>query len=50
LIKVLNLDFNDNIKLLKALVENLNKAEEIGMRGEVIDVALTFKILCTNKL
>jgi hypothetical protein len=32
------------------LVENLRVAEEIGMRGELIDVALTFKILCTKYL
>jgi|FLMP01.2.fsa_nt_emb hypothetical protein len=50
LMKVLNMEENDDNKALKQLVENLKVAEEIGMRGELIDVALTFKILCTKYL
>jgi hypothetical protein len=36
--------------LLKVLVENLNRAKDIGMRGEIIDLATTLKALCTKLL
>jgi len=32
------------------LVQNLQQAKQIGMRGEVIDLATTLKALCTKLL
>lgn len=36
--------------MLKVLVDNIAIAKQIGMRGEVIDVAVTLKALCTKFL
>ena len=52
LMRAINMDIgsgNDN-QLLQKLVESLNRAKELGMRGEVIDIATTLKALCTKLL
>ena len=36
--------------MLKTLVDNLKKAKDIGMRGELIDIATTLKALCVKLL
>jgi len=40
----------DENQQLKSLVENLNEAKRIGMRGEIIDIANALKVLCTKLL
>ena len=50
LIRAINMEIHDDNELLKILVENLKKAKEIGMRGEVIDIATTLKALCVKLL
>jgi 5,10-methylene-tetrahydrofolate dehydrogenase/methenyl tetrahydrofolate cyclohydrolase len=49
LIKAINLELGQNTDeaLLKMLVENWNRAKQIGMRGEIIDIAELLKKLCT---
>ena len=49
--KAINMDnTGQDEQLLKVLVENLQNAKRIGMRGEVIDIATTLKALCTKLL
>ena len=50
LMRAINMEIHDDNELLKILVENLNKAKDIGMRGEVIDMATTLKVLCVKLL
>lgn len=50
LLRAINMEIHDDPELLKVLVENLNKAKEIGMRGEIIDFAKTLKALCLKLL
>ena len=50
LMRAINMEIHDDNELLKILVENLNKAKDIGMRGEVIDIATTLKVLCVKLL
>ena len=50
LMKAINMEIHNDNDLLKILVENLNIAKKIGMRGEVIDIATTLKALCTKLL
>ena len=50
LLRAINMEIHDDNELLRMLVENLNKAKDIGMRGEVIDVATTLKALCKKLL
>jgi len=50
LIKAINMEIHDDNEMLKVLVENIAIAKKIGMRGEVIDIAVTFKALCTKFL
>ena len=50
LMRAINMEIHDDNELLKILVENLKKAKEIGMRGEVIDIATTLKALCVKLL
>ena len=50
LIQAINMEIHDDHELLKVLVENIDIAKKIGMRGEVIDVAVTLKALCTKLL
>ncbi len=40
----------DENQQLKSLVENLNEAKRIGMRGELIDIASALKVFCTKLL
>lgn len=35
---------------LKSLVEDLNEAKRLGMRGEIIDMANALKVMCTKLL
>ena len=44
------MEIHDDVELLKILVENLNKAKNIHMRGEVIDIANTLKVLSMKLL
>lgn len=44
------MEIHDDNEMLKVLVENIAIAKRIGMRGEVIDVAITLKALCTKFL
>lgn len=44
------MEIHDDHELLRVLVENIEIAKKIGMRGEVIDVAVTLKALCTKLL
>lgn len=44
------MEIHDDNELLRILVDNLKKAKEIGMRGEVIDIATTLKALCIKLL
>ena len=46
----MDLSIGSDDKLLQILVDNLNKAQKIGMRGEVIDIATTLKALCKKLL
>ena len=50
LMRAINMEIHDDNELLKILVENLQKAKQIGMRGEVIDIATTLKALCVKLL
>ena len=50
LIKAINMEIHDDNDMLKILVENLEIAKKIGMRGEVIDLAITLKALCIKFL
>ena len=50
LIRAINMEITDDIKLLKTLVDNLDRAYEMDMRGELIDFARTFKRLCSQLL
>lgn len=50
LIRAINMEIHDDNELLKILVENLKKAKELNMRGEVIDIATTLKALCVKLL
>ena len=50
LIKAINMEIHDDIEMLRVLVENIAIAKKIGMRGEVIDLAVTLKALCTKFL
>ena len=50
LMRAINMEIHDDNELLKLLVENLKKAKDIGMRGEVIDIATTLKALCVKLL
>ena len=50
LMRAINMEIHDDNELLKILVENLNKAKDVGMRGEVIDIATTLKVLCVKLL
>jgi len=44
------MEIHDDNVLLRTLVENLHIAKRIGMRGEVIDMAIFFKALVTKLL
>jgi hypothetical protein len=44
------MEIHDDNEMLKVLVDNIAIAKQIGMRGEVIDVAVTLKALCTKFL
>ena len=50
LIRAINMEIHDDNELLKTLVDNLQKAKKIGMRGDLIDIATTLKALCTKLL
>lgn len=50
LIKAINMEIHDDNEMLKILVDNIEIAKRIGMRGEIIDVAVTLKALCTKFL
>ena len=52
LMKAINMDLSSGSddKLLQILVENLIRAKQIGMRGDVIDIATTLKELCRKLL
>lgn len=50
LTRAINMEIHDDNELLKILVENLKKAKEIGMRGEMIDMAITLKALSVKLL
>lgn len=50
LLRAINMEIHDDNELLRMLVENLNRAKEIGMRGEIIDIATTLKALCKKLL
>ena len=50
LIKVLNMELTDDNELNSMLENALNEAKRIGMRGEIIDVAMTLKMLRNNFL
>ena len=50
LLRAINMEIHDDNAMLKTLVDNLRKAKEIGMRGEVIDIATTLKALCVKLL
>lgn len=44
------MEIHDDNKMLKVLVENISIAKKIGMRGEVIDIAVLLKALCSKFL
>jgi hypothetical protein len=44
------MEIHDDNEMLRLLVENLAVAKKIGMRGEVIDIAITLKALSTKFL
>ena len=50
LMRAINMEIHDDNELLKTLVDNLKKAKDIGMRGELIDIATTLKALCVKLL
>ena len=50
LLRAINMEIHDDNELLRMLVENLNRAKDIGMRGEIIDIATTLKALCKKLL
>ena len=50
LMKAINMEIHNDNELLKVLVDNLQIAKKIGMRGEVIDIATTLKALCSKLL
>ncbi len=50
LIKAINMEIHDDNEMLRVLVDNIAIAKRIGMRGEVIDIAITLKALCTKFL
>ena len=50
LLKVLNMELLDDNELNIMLDNALNEAKRIGMRGEIIDVAITLKMLRNNFL
>ena len=50
LMRAINMEIHDDNELLKVLVDNLDKAKSIGMRGDVIDLANTLKMLCRKLL
>ena len=50
LLRAINMEIYDDNELLKVLVENLQIARQIGMRGQVIDIAQTLKHLCVKLL
>lgn len=50
LLRAINMEIYDDNELLKVLVENLQMAKQIGMRGQVIDIAQTLKQLCVKLL
>lgn len=50
LIRAINMEIHDDNEMLKVLVENISIAKKIGMRGEVIDVAVLLKALCSKFL
>ena len=44
------MEIHDDNELLRVLVENLDKAKKIKMRGEIIDMAKMLKQFCTKLL
>ena len=50
LMRTINMEIHDDNELLKVLVENLEVAKQIGMRGSVIDIATTMKHFCVKLL
>ena len=50
LLKVINMELIDDNELNAMLDNALNEARRIGMRGEIIDVAITLKMLRNNFL
>ncbi len=50
IIKVINMELLDDNELNEMLDKALNEARRIGMRGEIIDVAVTLKMLRNNFL
>lgn len=50
--KAINMDHStgSDDKLVQMLVSSLNRAKQIGMRGDVIDIATTLKELCRKLL
>ena len=44
------MEIHDDSELLKILAENLTRAKEMGMRGEIIDIAETLKSYCLTLL
>ena len=50
LMRAINMEIHDDSDLLKVLTENLMKAREISMRGEIIDIAETLKSYCLTLL
>lgn len=50
LLRVINMELLDDNELNAMLDNALNEARRIGMRGEIIDVAITLKMLRNNFL
>lgn len=50
LLRVLNMELIDDNELNLMLDNGLNEARRIGMRGEIIDIAVTLKMLRNNFL
>ena len=50
MLKVINMELQDDNLLNKVLDKALAEAKRIGMRGEIIDIAITLKMLRNNLL
>ena len=50
IIKVINMELLDDNELNTMLDNALNEAKRIGMRGEILDIAVTLKMMRNNFL